>query len=823
MPLSAELRELLISGFRAEISDHVQVMTDGLLALEQHPAAGEERRAVLESIFRGAHNLKGAARSIGITTIEQLAHALEDPVAMMQRGECEPSPELFTACHRVLDAIQALQPTCTPEDNTLPEVALQALAALEPYRQAPPPAASAAPLDAESPGPASQGAAPEPASLPVQETPAAPERGVPALGYGQGAAEQGPRSTDEGPRAPDGGPRISDETIRVSVAKLDTLMAQLGELLVAKIRAEQRKTQVRQAQELVAQWQREWLAVRGDYGRLARLQQGYSVDALHRAQAQSGGGAAAKPVDGRNRKELARLLHYVETSQERLREANALINSLAREHDQDTMSLAMAIDAIEREIKRVRLLPLGTITAPFGRMVRSLAQAAGKEAVLQIQGNEVELDRRVLEQIKDPLIHLLRNAIDHGVEGPLERLAAGKPRSGLITLVAEQLGKDVVLCISDDGAGLDLDAIRRVAARRGLIEGDGSSIGESDLADLIFRSGFSTSPLITDVSGRGVGLDVVRRNVEALGGRLGVSWQAGAGATFTLALPQTLASSRGLIVGAAGQRFAIPLAAVERILSVVAESIVPLGGHDALQFNGRPIPLVRLDDVLELPHAPKAPGGNGATSSPVVVLTAGQRQVAFAVDELAGEQEVVIKGLGKQLSRVGGIAGATVMGDGNVVLILNAADLIKLALRESVAHRAVFTPQEEAGGPAARARRRILIVDDSITTRTLEKNILEAAGYTVCLAIDGQEALDALVAEPPDLVISDIAMPRLDGFGLTRRIKGDARTADLPVILVTSLDSPADKARGIEVGADAYIVKSHFDQSNLLDAIQQLL
>jgi two-component system chemotaxis sensor kinase CheA len=224
-----------------------------------------------------------------------------------------------------------------------------------------------------------------------------------------------------------------------------------------------------------------------------------------------------------------------------------------------------------------------------------------------------------------------------------------------------------------------------------------------------------------------------------------------------------------------------------------------------------------------LPHAPGRAGGNGTVSSPVVVLTSGQRQVAFAVDELTGEQEVVIKGLGKQLSRVGGVAGATVMGDGSVVLILNAADLIKLALRESAAHRAVFAPQGEAGGPAAPARRRILIVDDSITTRTLEKNILEAAGYTVCLAIDGQEALDALVAEPPDLVISDIAMPRLDGFGLTRRIKGDARTADLPVILVTSLDSPADKARGIEVGADAYIVKSHFDQSNLLDAIQQLL
>ncbi|MBS1245389.1 MAG: CheA signal transduction histidine kinase, partial [Chloroflexi bacterium] len=378
-------------------------------------------------------------------------------------------------------------------------------------------------------------------------------------------------------------------------------------------------------------------------------------------------------------------------------------------------------------------------------------------------------------------------------------------------------GKDVIVSVSDDGAGLDMEAIRRVATRRGSA-GEVQALSEAELAELIFNSGFSTSPIITDVSGRGVGLDVVRRNVEALNGRISINWRPGLGSTFALTLPLTLTSSRGLLVRVSDQPFAIPLSAIERILNLKPEEITPLGGHDTVRYDGRPLILVRLSDVLALPRVPQ---GNGHL--PVVILAAAERRMAFAVDGLAGEQEVVIKELGQQLARVGGIAGATVMGNGEVTLVLNAADLIKLAMRGE--RRSVLETMSAMASPElARAKTRILVVDDSVTTRTLEKNILEAAGYAVQIAIDGQEALNVIAATGvPDLVISDIFMPRLDGFDLTKRIKGDARTAGVPVILVTSLDSVEDRSRGIEAGADAYIVKSRFDQNNLLETIEQLI
>jgi len=590
--------------------------------------------------------------------------------------------------------------------------------------------------------------------------------------------------------------------VRISVAKLDALMAQFSELLVARMRAEQRLEEVRHLQQFVASWQREWLSLRGIHGRLAHQQ--------------TRGAAGVGPPTGLP--EFSRLLDYVGASQDWLREAGTLSGDLARRYAQDALHISLVIDELEEEIKRIRMLPLSTITAPFGRMVRDLARAAGKEVILEIEGGETELDRQVLEQIKDPLVHMLRNAIDHGIEPPDERQAAGKPRAGHVVLRAGQQGPNVLVQVSDDGAGLDLPALRQALARRG--HPDAEDLSEAELRELIFSARVSTSPIISDISGRGIGLSVVRRNAEALHGRAEVEHQNGQGTTFTLTLPLTLTSARGLLLRAAGQTFALPLDDVEYILAVAPDDIFFLEGRQTIRYGDRPVALVRLDDVLELPPSPEA---REDSRLPVVVVSA-ERAVAFAVDGLSGEQEMVIKGLGKQLQRVGGIAGATVLGSGEVVLILSAPDLVKLALR-SQQHRPVF---EQARGPSGEGLspppRRILIVDDSITTRTLEKNILEAAGYEVELATDGQEALSLIASQgPPDLVISDILMPRMDGFELTRRLKGDDRTSALPVILVSSLASPGDKVRGIEAGADAYIGKGQFDQNNLLETIEQLI
>ena len=426
-----------------------------------------------------------------------------------------------------------------------------------------------------------------------------------------------------------------------------------------------------------------------------------------------------------------------------------------------------------------------------------------------------KLGKRIGKDSKCQKLHKAR-----GIGSAQQRAAKGKPRAGTVTLKAEQLGKDVVVCVSDDGGGLDLEAIRQTIARRSGKEVDAQSLSEEDLKEAIFTSGISTSPIITDISGRGVGLDVVRRNVEALHGRIDVDSAPATGTTFMLTLPLTLTSSRGLLVRVGNEMFAIPHNAIEYIMHVEPDDIVPLEGHDTVLYNDRPLTLVRMGDVLSVPYIE---GQYNGARIPVVILAAAERRMAFAVDELTGEQEVVIKGLGKQLSRVGGVAGATVMGSGEVVLILNVADVIKLGLRGD--RRSVLaTLARPAPTVEARAQKRILVVDDSITTRTLEKNILEAAGYAVWLATDGHEALSAIATDGvPDLIVSDVVMPRLDGFELTQRIREDSHTADVPVILVTSLDSAEDKARGIEVGADAYITKSSFDQNNLLETIEQLI
>ena len=828
MSISSKIREQIINSFRAELTEHVQTLNNGLLTLEQQAVKGSKRKEILADTFRAAHSLKGAARAVGVGAIEQLAHALEDILGALQQDRIVPTAEMFTACYQAIDAIQAVETAYEAGENTPPVQALSALAGLAPVQktikngqkqQKQPDLASPEEPEAKQPPWDVSSAHPQAASsesaLAQKEL---PDLIIPVVDQ---PADQSMLPANQ--LSPSG------DTIRVSVSKLDALMAQLSELLITKIHAEQRLAQVRQAQTHMVSWQKEWMSARGAYSYLSRQgrETNLSEDARHREyqrRRENGDYSASREESrqadrSRSKKELIKLLDYINDSQERLHEMSDLINDLTRQYSSDTMQMSLVIDGLEGEIKRARMLPLSTVTGTFARMMRDMAQVSNKEVHFEIIGSDVELDKRVLEQVKDPLIHLLRNAIDHGIESPAHRVAAGKPTAGTVTLEARQVGKEVSICVRDDGAGLNITAIRKVALRHNTP--NAKTMSDAELVDLIYSPGFSTSPIITDLSGRGVGLDVVRRNVEVLNGRIDIDWKPGMGSAFTLVLPLALTSSRALLVKVSDQQFAIPLSAIERIEQIRMSDIISVGGHDTLRYGDRPLMLVHLSDVLGL--SPNSqPDGNGGV--PVVILASAERRMAFAVDELEDEQEVVMKDLGHQLTRVGGIAGGSVMGSGKVILILNAADLIKLALRGT--RRSVLEKEKSPDTDAtpARPQRRILVVDDSITTRTLEKNILEAAGYIVQIATDGIEALNIVtIGDLPDLIISDIAMPRLDGFDLAVRIKGDQRTANIPFILVTSLDSPEDKARGVDVCADAYIVKSSFDQNNLLETIEQLI
>jgi two-component system chemotaxis sensor kinase CheA len=438
---------------------------------------------------------------------------------------------------------------------------------------------------------------------------------------------------------------------------------------------------------------------------------------------------------------------------------------------------------------------------------------------LVIHGGDLEIDRRILEEMKDALIHMIRNCIDHGIETPAVREQKQKPPRGTITLaIAQQDSGKAEMLVTDDGMGIDAGKVKAAARKLGLVSAEEAArLGEHETLMLAFRSGISTSPIITDISGRGLGLAIVREKVERLGGTVALESRPDAGTTFRIILPLTLANFRSILVSAGGQFFVIPAVSVERVARVAASDIRTVENRETISLDGQAVSLVRLGDVLGLPA--KAAAGKSAGNS-AIVLGLGSARIAFQVDEVLGEQEALVKPLGPQLVRVRNVAGASVLGTGQVVPVLNVPDLMKSAVRPALTTlRAVGMPV-----PSAETRMQsVLVVEDSITSRALLKNILESAGYAVTIAVDGVDAYAALKTAAFDLVVSDVEMPRMDGFDLTAKVRADKQLAELPVVLVTALESNEHRERGIDVGANAYIVKSSFDQSDLLEIIRRLI
>lgn len=769
MGLSEEIRQRLINSFKVEQAEHVQKITDGLLALESNPAAAQ-RQSLLNEIFRDAHSLKGSARAVGMVTVAALGHGLESLLLSAREGRLDFTPELFDLFYQTLDAVEVVISEVEKGNATPPAKVLILLAQLEEA------AAAVAKEPEEAPSSPAAGAAP---------------MARPAATVSDASVQENVKAA---PAATTPTHASGEETIRVSISKLDTLMSQLSELLAAKTRTDQRLAEIRALRDFAASWNKQWDEMRTSHA-LTNL----------------------KVEDG-HQVETTAISEFALTNQSLLRALASGTNDITRRFTNDNMHLSLIIDEFQEQIKRIRMLPISTITVSFNRMIRDLARQQGKQINLSVVGGETELDKRILEQIKDPLIHLLRNAADHGIEPAAARKEKGKDPTGTITLSAHQQGSSIVIQIRDDGNGLDLDAIRQAAVKKQVLSArEAKERSDAEIKSLIFHSGLSTRDSVTDISGRGVGLDVVRTNIEELQGTLAVESEPGKGTSFTLTMPLTLATTRGLLVSAGQQNFALPLNTVVRMLRIKHSEIATLEDKKAFTYQGKPIALAWLEDLL---HLPATSDRNGEEGLVVVIVTAADLQLGIVVDSLDGEQELVVKNMGNQLARVGGIAGATILGSGEVLLMLHTADLIKLADRADL----------HARGPAASKaqepsrRKTILVVDDSITTRTLEKNILEAAGYEVELATDGEEALGQLMSgSSPDLIVSDINMPNLDGFDMTAQIKQDAHLRDIPIVLVTSLDSPADKARGIEAGADAYIVKGSFDQGDLLETIQNLI
>jgi two-component system chemotaxis sensor kinase CheA len=758
------LKELMAT-FQAELQEHLDTLSKGLLSLEQNPAL-DERSNLLTNIFRAAHSIKGGARAVNLKDIETMAHRIEDVLVKIREGGLSLTPAHFDHLLSASDAIatamaahlrgeQLSDGLITPVLDRLDQIISSSQTSVsqdsEPLPA--PPQVSSPPQDSPSP-------------LPIKD-------------------QQSMGSS----------PIRADETIRVRTTKLDALMDGLSELLVMQMRMEKLLGQVKTLQERTVDWQKKWLKARPECNRIRR--QNPHLD----------------------KTDLTPIFDFLEKNEEELKALSTDLNTLLNRSTHDCNHLQLVTENLQNGIHSARMLPISTLFNQFPRMVRDLGHDQGKEIVLEREGQETEVDRQALELMKDPLTHLLRNAIDHGIEGPEERLTSGKPRQGTIRLCAEQRGINLVLTVSDDGKGIDMNAVRRAAVERGLVSSEKiANLSEREVVDLIFLSGLSTARQITDLSGRGIGMDVVRKNLEQARGSIRVETGPGLGTTFTLTLPITLTTSQVLLVRVAGDTIGVPMMNVERILHIDVKQIGNLEGHPAIYAEGHPLSLISLASALKLPEMEQSLPSDAKI--PAVILSLADMRIALRVAGFLSTQQVVVKPLGGQLHRVRNIAGAAILGDGQLVTILNVSDLMKSIQAKPDTSWAPSIVTKEV------KRWRVLLVDDSITTRALEKHILESAGYEVVAAADGQEAWELICGNEsglPDLVVSDVNMPKMDGFALTQSIKSDGRYSRMPVVLVTSLESSQDRLHGMEAGADAYIVKSTFDQRELLDTIERII
>lgn len=751
-----EFQERLLEIFKVEAREHLAAMSSLLLKLESPEGAGL-RREYLEALFREAHSLKGAARAADFSEIETVCQAMEGLMSRLKGEELELSSALFDLLHRATDCLEAL--LAAPRREFSREVRNQ-LAELVRLMQHPPQVQPAPVPSADSPPPSPP--APEP-PLPAPEI-----RPPPA------------------------------ETVRIATTKLDALLFQAEELLAAQIVFGHLVRELRAFEGALSAWAKAHAQGAGESRALLRVLEknagtlkGEETRLKRLLEPLAGGDAAAKSLAG----EAGRLL---------------------RSAEQDRRAFGAMVANLQDEAKQLLMLPFASLLEAFPKMVRDLARERNKAVDLLIDGADLEIDRRVLEEIKDPLTHLLRNCVDHGIEPSEERERRNKPPRGRITVaIAPKGAGKVEIVVADDGAGIDVIGVRDVAGRLGLLAAGADGVDETQIVPLIFESGLTTSTFITDLSGRGLGLAIVREKVEKLGGRVSVETRPGLGSTFRLLLPSTFAGLRGVLVRVGESLFALPSSQVARTLRLSREAVKTVENRETVQLDGATLALVSLGEILELPRR----DAESAAYLQAVVLALGGARIAFRVDEIVDEREVLAKKLQAPLLRLRYVSGATLVGGGRILPLLNVSDLMKAAAKIKAAPslRAAETERAEPAG------RNVLVVEDSITARTLLKNILESAGYAVRTAVDGIDAFTLLRTEAFDLVVSDVDMPRMNGFDLTSRIRGDKKLAETPVVLVTALESREDRERGIDVGANAYLVKSRFDQSNLLEAVRRLL
>jgi two-component system chemotaxis sensor kinase CheA len=778
-----DFRKRLLSTFKVEAQDHLKTIISGLVGLEKTPPP-DVQMEILETVYRGSHNLKGAARAVNLSDIETICQSVEGVFSLWKQKKISQSPELFDTLHHAIDTIRAIlssleggQPAL--EKNRIPEL-IQALSNLEA-------------------GAIEKGEI----LLPTEEQELRTKLSfitTPQSPFSQ-EGQRGILETREYPLTTEH--PASSETVRIPATKLGSLLLQAEEMLAVKHIVNQYAANLKDIATMID---------------LCKTEASRTHRDVFKEQRESAGKNGGREK-GLAASQAARLREFFTWTQTHLKSLEGKLSAMTKSTLQYNKMLDRMVGNLHADMKEAMLLPFSSLLEIFPILVRNLSHEQGKEIDLVIHGETIEIDRRILEEMKDPLIHLVRNSIGHGIEIPETRVSYKKPRQGTITMsIAHLDGNKVEILVSDDGAGIDVSKVKEVAVKEKILSRmEADNLTEREALYLIFHSGISTSPMITDISGRGLGLAIVQEKVENLGGSISVKTAPYTGTTFRILLPLTVATFRGISVLVSDRVFLIPTTNVEKTIKVKNDEIKTVENRETITVNNRPVSFARLDRILELPHKKRKDEQTDSTT--VLLLSVSGKRIAFGIDKILDEQEILVKNLGKQLARVRNIAGAAILGTGKPVPILNVPDLIRSAVKTAGAPAMPAVAAEKAEAK----RKSVLVVEDSITSRILLKNILESAGYDVKTAVDGIDAITTLKTEHFDLVVSDIEMPRMNGFDLTSKIRGDKKLSELPVVLVTALEAREDRERGIDVGANAYIVKSSFNQSNLVEVVRRLI
>src|ERR1700730_7920986 len=810
LPADDEVPDEILEFFQPEAEEHLQVVSDCLISLE-----GNNNPEEINRLFRAIHTVKGSAAQVGLKRLGGIAHRVEDLIGRLRDGEIEPSAAVVDLCLASVDVLKkTLHRQWADESEMRAEVdsLLGRIAEFAPPEE--------------------------------EELAAAQPAGEEANTAVDDSATQAPAMTRKPSKHAAGG--NAAKSVRIALERLDRMMNTVGELVINRTRMVGRVSELEKLVDTLG-FSKERLA-----GKVSEFQEKYEFNRISSSRNPGPWNPATTPqrLSSAAAGDTSFWSDFSELEMDRYDDFNILSRSMA-EISADVNEVLTQLEGyigrvegdideftklahhLQDEFTAARMVPIGTLYSRLSRAVRDAAKSADKQVDLDLAGSETELDNSIIQQISDPLVHLVRNSVAHGIESTEDRIASGKPQFGKVSLRAYHRGNHIYIEVQDDGRGIDYDRVRHSAIERGLVSPETADrLTERDLREMLFHPGFSTAPVKTELAGRGVGLDVVRANLNTLNGEIDIQSTTGVGTTFTLKVPLTLIISPALFVRCGATSFALPLAVVEEIRRLRSDEIENVGGKLLTKVRDVVTEVVRLDGYLGLPPLEAI---NGYFH--MVVANTGNRQIGLVVEEVIGKDEIVIKNLGEYLRRVKLFPGTTIAPDGSLILLLDLNRMVatdpteRRTLQATASAARIFAPGSAAvahGTIPAEAidrvihERLIVVADDSISVRKFVGRMLEKNGYVVKLAADGLEAAELVTQHGCHLVITDLEMPRMTGYELMVQLRQNASTRRIPVMVVTSRAGAKHRDRAMKEGASAFLTKP-VQEDQLLAAVEQLM